>query len=263
MTDMLSDPVARQVGFGYGAALRTTAGAAVKTGTSSAFRDNWTLGYTRDRAVGVWVGNVDGRPMVDVSGVDGAAPIWRDVMEAATEGTPHRPFAPPDGLVRATVCTPTGEQPGASCPSPVQEWFVAGTEPEATEQYYVATEGGLLAARAASEAQAWGLDAGLRLAPGGSDQAVHVTSPAPASVLYVAPELRVQQVLLRASVPAGAVRVEFRLDGRPIGTVEGADARLAWGLEPGAHHLEVIATLPDGSTVHGSTEFEVMESRGG
>src|SRR5690606_34221985 len=127
--------------------------------------------------------------MGDVSGGDGAAPNWRDGMEAANGGTPRSPFEPREGLERTTaspptgappVCPPTGEQPGASCPSPVNEWCVAGTEPEAAEQYYVATAEGLLAARTASEAQAWGIDAGLRLASEGSDRSsVHVTNPAP------------------------------------------------------------------------------------
>ena len=52
----------------------------VKTGTTNDFKDNWTVGYTRNAAVGVWVGNSDGTPMVNTSGLTGAAPIWNSVM---------------------------------------------------------------------------------------------------------------------------------------------------------------------------------------
>ncbi len=66
--------------------------AAAKTGTTTDFRDNWTVGYTPDLVVGVWTGNADNEPMTDVSGIDGAAPIWHDFMEAALKGRPARWF---------------------------------------------------------------------------------------------------------------------------------------------------------------------------
>ena len=53
----------------------------VKTGTSTDFRDNWTVSYNPDAIIGVWVGNSDGSPMGDVSGVTGAGPIWHQIAE--------------------------------------------------------------------------------------------------------------------------------------------------------------------------------------
>lgn len=82
--------------------------AAVKTGTSSDFRDNWTVGYTTDYVMGVWAGNNDNSPMINVTGVDGAAPIWHDSMLLAERGRPISNFQNPGGLVMKTVTYPGG-----------------------------------------------------------------------------------------------------------------------------------------------------------
>ena len=60
---------------------------AVKTGTTNDYRDAWTMGYTPDLAVGVWVGNADYKPMQRLAGSLGAAPIWHDVMARGLQGT--------------------------------------------------------------------------------------------------------------------------------------------------------------------------------
>lgn len=80
LADMLTDNQARQLTFGRNSPLRLPFPAAVKTGTSTAYRDNWCVGYTPEFTVAVWVGNFDNTPMQEVSGVTGAAPIWRDVF---------------------------------------------------------------------------------------------------------------------------------------------------------------------------------------
>jgi penicillin-binding protein 1C len=70
--------------------LATTFWAAVKTGTSKDMRDNWCVGYSDKYTVGVWVGNFNGQSMWDVSGVSGAAPVWRDVMDYLHRSTGSR-----------------------------------------------------------------------------------------------------------------------------------------------------------------------------
>ena len=80
--------------------------AAAKTGTSSDFKDNWTVGYTTDYVMGVWAGNNDDSAMVNVTGVDGAAPIWHDSMLLAEQGMPITNFANPGGVVQRTVHYP-------------------------------------------------------------------------------------------------------------------------------------------------------------
>ncbi len=82
ITDILSDNDARTPAFGANSPLVLSRPAAVKTGTTSDWRDNWTVGYTQNLVAGVWAGNSDGRPMRNASGVTGAAPIWNAFMES-------------------------------------------------------------------------------------------------------------------------------------------------------------------------------------
>ncbi|MGZ3730407.1 MAG: penicillin-binding protein 1C [Bdellovibrionota bacterium] len=83
---ILSDRGFRSLTFGWDSLLATPYPAAVKTGTSKDMRDNWCVGFTRDYTVGVWVGNSGGQPMWAVSGISGAAPVWRSVMDALQRG---------------------------------------------------------------------------------------------------------------------------------------------------------------------------------
>ncbi|NOZ27761.1 MAG: penicillin-binding protein 1C, partial [Chloroflexi bacterium] len=129
ITDILSDDEARMLGFGASSVLHLSRPAAVKTGTTTDWRDNWTVGYTPDLVTGVWVGNPDNEPMIGVSGVTGAAPIWHDFMELALRGRPAQPFPRPDGLVEVEICADSGLLPTDLCPRRRREIFIAGTEP--------------------------------------------------------------------------------------------------------------------------------------
>ncbi len=136
ITDILSDPLARAPAFGTASVLNLSRPAAVKTGTSSDWRDNWTVGYTPQLVTGVWVGNADGRPMQGVSGVEGAGPIWHDFMERALRGQRVIPFEEPPGLERVRVCVPSGLLPTPYCPRTRTEIFLAGTAPTAPDDWY-------------------------------------------------------------------------------------------------------------------------------
>jgi membrane carboxypeptidase/penicillin-binding protein len=129
ITHVLSDDQARIPSFGEASVLQLTRPAAVKTGTSTDYRDNWTVGYTPDLVAGVWAGNADNEPMLDVSGISGAAPIWHDFMELALKGQPAGQFPMPAGMVEVEVCALSGLLPGPECPHRVKELFVQGTEP--------------------------------------------------------------------------------------------------------------------------------------
>jgi penicillin-binding protein 1C len=122
VTDMLADPHARAKSFGVHSVLEMPFPAAVKTGTSSDFRDTWTVGYTRDYTIGAWVGNFDGSPMRGVSGVTGAGPLWNRIMLHLHERDEPPAFDPPPGSVRAAICATTGHAPRPGCPAIVQEW---------------------------------------------------------------------------------------------------------------------------------------------
>lgn len=105
LSDIMSDNNARQEIFGSNSPLKLSRPAAVKTGTTNDFRDNWTIGYTPQLATAVWVGNNDHSPMREVDGITGAAPIWNKFMEEAHRGLPPQAFIQPPGLSRVKVCT--------------------------------------------------------------------------------------------------------------------------------------------------------------
>jgi penicillin-binding protein 1C len=135
ITNILADDVARIPAFGANSVLRLPFPAAVKTGTTTDWRDNWTVGYSTARLVGVWVGNADNSPMVDVSGVDGAGPIWHDLMLLAHPTQPGA-FPRPDQLVEAEICAPSGLLPTADCPRTRRELFIAGTQPTVPDDQF-------------------------------------------------------------------------------------------------------------------------------
>ena len=129
--DILSDPAARAPAFGLDNALRFAFPAAAKTGTSRAFTDNWTVGFTHERTVAVWVGNMTGETMRHVSGITGAGPLFHRVLELAMAGIEKPAPLSTQALEEHEVCALSGERAGPHCPSTVHEKFAAGTAPRA------------------------------------------------------------------------------------------------------------------------------------
>ncbi len=200
IADILSDNNARAITFGLTSALALPFPAAVKTGTSKDMRDNWCVGWSSRYTVGVWVGNSNGSAMQQVSGVSGAAPVWRDVMLALHAGAPGQAFVPPPGLVHQPVRFETVQEPAR------QEYFLAGTE-----QSVLRTAG----------------------------TEVLISNPAPGAIYALDPDippahqrLRFQhQGQLGAAGPA-----RWRLDGRPVGQ----GPRVDWMPMPGHHELQLV-----------------------
>ena len=138
MTSILSDPNARVAEFGLNSPLDLPdrRPAAVKTGTTSdPERDAWTVGYTPQLAVGVWVGNTDNTPITGVTGAGGASPIWNETLSGALNvlGYPPTPFGPKAGsehlIAQATVCIDTGAQAWDGCGSRVRQEVVHVNNP--------------------------------------------------------------------------------------------------------------------------------------
>jgi penicillin-binding protein 1C len=132
VTEALSDPLVRMrllpeghrpfdIGFPV----------ALKTGTSSGYRDAWTLGYTHERTVAVWIGNADASPMHEVTGAGGAGPLFADVMRRAMRDVPTRaPLFDPALLQPVQVCALSGHRPGPACPHTVTRRLAAAHVPE-------------------------------------------------------------------------------------------------------------------------------------
>lgn len=198
--DILADRGARSPTFGLHSDLATSYWSAVKTGTSKDMRDNWCVGYSDRYTVGVWVGNFDGQPMWDVSGVSGAAPVWREVMDYLHRARPGRQGAAPPSLLRRTVAWEPAHEPAR------EEWFLRGTETALVED---------LPASRRTPKIVYPLDGGI----------VAVDPDIPA---------RVERILFRAQ---GAGEHRWRLDGQDFGP---AASPLPWQPVPGEHRLDLV-----------------------
>lgn len=137
ISDILSDNEARAEVFGTRSALVVSGRkVAAKTGTTNDRRDNWTLGWTPQIVVGVWVGNNDNSPMKQLaSGISGAAPIWRRIITAALEGKPNLTFQVPEDVVTAEVDKISGYRSHDGFPSRI-EYFIKGTEPQGEDSVH-------------------------------------------------------------------------------------------------------------------------------
>ena len=253
VADILSDNGARVPTFGLDNALATRYWSAVKTGTSKDMRDNWCVGFSARYTVGVWVGNASGAPMHAVSGVTGAAPVWRTVMDAlqrsdVADAHPGRigPASPRRGVARApahasrdareaagslfqaayVVAGPTTPplQPGAPTPPPglVAQAvdFDGHLEAPRTEWFIGGSE-----------------TTHVTLASAAGTAARLITSPDDRSVIALDPDIppAVQRLRFEAvnPPPPGA---SWRLDGKRLG----AARPLPWVPWPGHHVLELV-----------------------
>jgi hypothetical protein len=144
MQDILSDDAARQPQFGPNNNLGRGFPAdtvAAKTGTSNGARDLWTMGFTRNAVVGVWLGTVDNRPTTgSTTGYLAASPVWRRVMDSIIQVSPPQPFQPPSGVVQDRYCSVTGTQVSQTIPCPGgidTEIFIASQLPPPAEDGFV------------------------------------------------------------------------------------------------------------------------------
>jgi penicillin-binding protein 1C len=137
ISDILSDNNARLPAFGRNSMLNLPFNTAVKTGTTNDFRDNWTIGYTPDIAIGVWIGNADYTPMKNISGLTGAAPIWNDVLQWSVNtyqnGSPS-PFVRPDTIQEKVICAVSGTEPSDNCSNQRSEMYVQ-SQPPLTKEF--------------------------------------------------------------------------------------------------------------------------------
>ena len=130
VADILCDNDSRRLSFGDHSPLNLGVRVAVKTGTSSGFRDGWCVGFTKQHTVAVWAGNPDGSPMNSTLAVRSAAPVWNAIAQyLLAKG--DSPLPPPDesmGLEKRAVACETGLLPRLGEPV-LQEWFLPGTAP--------------------------------------------------------------------------------------------------------------------------------------
>jgi len=214
ITDILSDPRAREYVFGTGGSLDFPFPVAAKTGTSQAYHDNWTIGYTREVTVGVWVGNFDRSTLRNSSGVTGAGPIFHDVMLAAVKragGGGDTIVDRPASLERVPICTLSGLRPSLRCPNTDEEWLPSDAPVEFCSLRHDTATPNVVAA----------VHAPQRL----------ITNPPDGATYLIDPTLRrdFQALRLRAS----ATQVSWRVDGKTV--------QREWPLQVGKHTITAVA----------------------
>lgn len=127
--NILADPDARRLEFGAGGLMQFPVETAIKTGTSSDYRDAWVLAFNHRYTVGVWLGRLDGAPMQGVSGACGAVPVARAIFAELNRRTSPAPLPMDATLVQLMICRDSGLPADGSCPSR-PEWFLPSRWPQ-------------------------------------------------------------------------------------------------------------------------------------
>lgn len=241
IADILSDNQAREMAFGSNSVLRLPFKCAVKTGTSSTFRDNWTVGYTPEFTVGVWVGNFDNTPMQDVSGVTGAGPIFRDVMLHLHEKHPAIWFARPAGIMHARIDTRTGKRLTPQTPPARvsrEEFFISENMPPVAQAGDYDARGRAILPR---EYAAWVQSSAnwlgdlVTTAETDARPKLRITNPIPGTVVILDPDIRNNgnRLLLQATGTTqphwSCKTLELRSESPHIFAI----------LKPGRHEIEL------------------------
>lgn len=139
VNDVLADRAPRVGTLGAGNVLEASRPQAVVYGTAGGSH-NWTIGYSPNLAVGVWLGRTDDAPLALADyGTDGAGALWRGVSEYAHDrgGFPADTWGLPPNIVEARVCERSGLRPNDACPQRT-ELFLEGTIPQETDFYWEA-----------------------------------------------------------------------------------------------------------------------------
>jgi penicillin-binding protein 1C len=244
VTDVLSDPAAREYAFGSGGSLDFPFPVAVKTGTSQAYRDNWTVGYTRDVTVGVWVGNFDRRELRGSSGITGAAPIFNAVMLAAVArvrgtlpiGSTEPVLEPTEDVERVEICALSGLRPSTWCPARQREWMAREADTRFCDWHHdgsidwPAEYGAWAAARETRTVRSATSD--LRRSAGTT---LRISSPPDGATYLIDPTLRKEYQTLRLRAVSSSA-VSWEVGGRRLGS-SSPGGSVEWPLTPGVHTI--------------------------
>jgi penicillin-binding protein 1C len=267
LTDILSDEVARAPAFGLDNALRLPFPVAAKTGTSRAYVDNWTVGFTAERTVAVWAGNFDGVPMHKVSGISGAGPIFAHVLGLAMRGIHPRALVDRSRFEHVRVCALSGLRAGAHCPSAVEEVFLPGTAPQ--EDCRMHRESGVGPERrpvldVGPDFYAWARTQGWQGGPWPEEErhagGGELLSPEDGDeyLLEAGVPNSAQSIPVRVRPPPGAARLELRTDdGEVLPLLPPYTGRLP--AHAGRHRVELW--VHGGAQAMASAEYQVRGGR--
>jgi penicillin-binding protein 1C len=232
VTDILCDNEARRKSFGASSPLAFDERIAAKTGTSSGFRDAWTVGFDKEHTVAVWMGNSDGRPMRDTLAIQCAAPLWAAIMHELLRS--DHPLPPPsEAIAKCEICTSTGLLPSRFSPGRITELFLPDTEPAQDSSAWFSADGRLLlpveyASWCSSRDNAFG--ATVR-------PESHIINPRPGALYQMDSVLPAKQQMIELLATIGD-DVRWYVNGRPIPPEP--DGRFFWQLTPGEWTVKAI-----------------------
>lgn len=216
IADILSDSDARRLEFGHSALLRLPVQTAIKTGTSTDYRDAWAIGFNHRYTVGVWLGNLDQQSMRQISGASGSALILRAVFAELNRHIEHQPLYLSPRLSSAEICRDTGllKQVNETCASRL-EWFLPHTAPQLPRT---------LAARPRplTQLQLQQPADNLQLA-----MDPRIPDPQEAFALVLAPPL-----------PSGNGEIEWLINGTVVGVTDFNQPQWLWPLQRGQHQAQ-------------------------
>jgi penicillin-binding protein 1C len=271
---ILADEGLRMRAFGAANPLLLGFPMAVKTGTSTNWRDSWAVGFTERHTVAVWAGDFDGRPMQQLSGAIGAGPLFHDVAVLVADrdrlhAAPSLP-PPPPGVESIEVCALSGMSPGPDCRHRRSVHVLHEKEPRPTCTWHrhlrIDNRNGLLASERCPKAfvtdkvfevlppeyARWQAEHDPGRPPtthspfcpaqGLTARAVVVTSPRQGDVFILEPgyDKATQSVELAAEIDPAQAKATWLVDGHELAAVPwpyGAQ----WRLAVGKHRLELLA----------------------
>jgi penicillin-binding protein 1C len=227
ITDVLTDDGSRFKAFSMDNALHLPFACAAKTGTSKDYRDNWCVGYTTRFAVGVWVGNFDGAAMQGVSGISGAAPLFRDIMIELHRKDYPEEFERPTTLISTKICARSGQVARNECPNIIEEIYLPGTVPVDSCNTHVA------------RVQADVIRPVLTSTSLGT-RSIDILQPSGGDIYKIDPQvtLSAQSIKFKIRPDENVQKVAFRVDGKLISHEE-YPFECFWCPVRGTHTLEV------------------------
>jgi penicillin-binding protein 1C len=223
--DILSDPQARRLEFGNDGLLNFPNQTAIKTGTSSDYRDAWAIGYSDNFTVGVWLGNLNRSAMSSISGARGPALVLRSIFSELEKGRDNRGLYLSPSLLSQSICLKSGKLATPLCPSE-SEVFIPNTEPQHhcelkhNFEERIISEGALLK----------------------DETQVKIELPTPGLNLAMDPRVPDEREAfafkLSASVPLTEVR--WFVDNIEVYRGDGSNLRYLWQLRPGRHMVKAV-----------------------
>ena len=220
---------------------------ALKTGTSQGFRDAWTVAWSSDVIVGVWLGRADAGTMTKLSGANSAARLAHAIMLRATRTKPGEPqgadFPAPPGRVPVELCTFGGRSDGG-CGQTLTEWLrpdeLPALVPVASSENAAPQRPSLTLPVAH---RAWAENAGFRIADAEGTR-LAVVAPEADARIWINPDTptRANRIALKAHVSPKVAQVVWYVDGAPF-ALAGPDEPVWWPLTRGAHRFQVRLPL--------------------